>query len=158
VGRAAARDEDLEDPDLAVLEAERACGQVQAPDAGALGPDVGDRLRPVLVEVRQPAPQREDVVLAQRLDVARLEPGALQRGHDVRKRRELAVGKDEAVDEALLAAPLGVEARDAVVERQSAGRSSLAMVAAYASRCAAPTCSYMPTLAILSYGGSSIAR
>ena len=59
-------------------EPERGGQHVQPPDPLALEADVGDRLVAVRVQVRQPAAQGERVVLAQRLDVAHLQPGALE--------------------------------------------------------------------------------
>jgi hypothetical protein len=97
VGRARPRDEHPAERDLAVLERQRTRSEVQAPDARTLGSDFVDGRGDVPVEVRPPAGERMRVVLAQRLDVTRLEPGSLQRCDDVRDRRKLPVGKDEAI-------------------------------------------------------------
>ena len=68
--------EHLVDGDVAGLEPERGGEHVQPPDALALGADLGDRVHLVGLEVREPGAQRQRVVLAQRLDVADLEPAA----------------------------------------------------------------------------------
>ena len=75
--------EHLVNGDVSVLEPNRRREQVQLPDALALGADQSDRPVTIRPEVGQPAPQRERVVVAQRLDVADLETDALQRAGDV---------------------------------------------------------------------------
>src|SRR5204862_4946109 len=61
------------------LELERRRGHVEPPDAGPGAAGVGHARVPVRLEVRDPRPQGERVVLPQRLHVPSLEPGALDR-------------------------------------------------------------------------------
>ena len=102
-------------------------------------------------------PQRLRVVLAQTLDVAHLEPGALHARHDRADLVQLAVGEHVAVDEPAVRergarpGPLG----DAVVQQpalraQQAENSRVK----YSSSFAAPTCSNMPIELIASNGPS----
>ena len=76
---ALARGERLVDADLAALEALGRAEHVEAPDALSLLADLGDGCVAAGGEVGDPAPQRERVVLAQRLDVADLEAAGLER-------------------------------------------------------------------------------
>ena len=91
--------EDLVQLDLVALEAEPRPGHVQPPDPGRALADLGDRLVPVLVQVRAPAGQRLGVVLAQVLLVPDLEARVVHQRDQVAGRLELAVGEHVPVDE-----------------------------------------------------------
>ena len=86
-------------PEPVGLERERGAGHVEPPHPGTAGAGQGDRLVPARLEVGDPGPQRQGVVLAQGLDVADLEAGLLERADHGRQRLELAVGEDVALDE-----------------------------------------------------------
>src|SRR5262249_56359987 len=101
---------------------------------GRWGGGGGEAGVPVRLEVRHPRPQRERVVLAQRLYVARLEAGALDRRDHAADLVELAVGEDVPVDEATAREPRpplrrrsrhARGAADGVVEEATPGRQEL---------------------------------
>ena len=99
--------------------------------------------------------QGRRVVRAQVFDVEELEPRAGDFVKNARDMRHLAAGKDQAVDEfaarRALRPSVAVGGRDAVVERDPAGRNRRAIVPKYAGRLVMPTCSYMPTETTLSH-------
>ena len=70
----------LEDGREAGLEAAPRAPQVEPPHARSLRAAEPDRLVEVVVEAARPVPQRLRVVVAEVLDVVRLQPGALERG------------------------------------------------------------------------------
>src|SRR5207253_6389026 len=92
--------EDLVDLGAARFEVHGRGGHVQAPDAGPGQAHVGDGRVPVGLEVGDPLPQGEGVVLAQALEVPDLEARVLDGVDDRAYLVQLAVGKDVAVDEA----------------------------------------------------------
>ena len=136
-------------------------GHVEAPHPGPARADQAHRLVPVRLEVRDPVPQRQRVVLAQALDVARLEAGALHARHDRADLVQLAVGEHVAVDEAAVrerrrAVPAGLAMP--WLSRRPPGRSSANSRVKYSSSFAAPTCSNMPIELIASNGPSATSR
>ena len=72
---------------------------VQAPDPCRAQARFGNRLIPVRFQVVAPVLEGECVVLAEVLLVPDLEARIVHRAHDVPRPRELAIGKDVAVDE-----------------------------------------------------------
>src|SRR3954447_603031 len=141
--RGGAGREDLVDLDAVGLEADRRRGHVEPPHPRPGLPRVAHSGVPAPLEVPQPLPERPRVVLAQGLDVPRLEPGALDRGRHQPDLVELAVGEDVAVEEVVAEAavePLAglrphpgdrVRGRrrggvaDAVVQEPAAGRAQV---------------------------------
>src|SRR3954452_7887601 len=104
------------------LEPELGAGHVHGPDPRAARTDLGDRLVPVLREVRAPSGESLRVVLAKVLLVPHLEAVVLHRRDDRADTFELPVREDVAVDEAADAMVLGVgRAGDAVVEQAGTG-------------------------------------
>src|SRR2546426_481628 len=67
---------------------------------GGPGAGLRDGLRPRRLEVANPSPQRERVVLTQTFDVTRLETGELDARNDTADLVQLTVGEDIPVDEA----------------------------------------------------------
>src|SRR5690606_32768760 len=124
--------EDLVDADAVLLEGGRGGGQVEPPDAGPARAGQTGGAVPVRLQVLHPAAQGERVVLADRLHVAHLEPGALQQAHGGADGGEFAVGEDVGVDERVQVVgplvPLGA-AGDLVVEQPPAGRQEAVQVA-----------------------------
>ena len=91
--------EDLVHAHPALLEGQRAAGQVEAPDADLfVGQDLGDRGQ-VSLEVLQPGPDRAHVVLPHGLDPEDLEPGVLNQPDRVPRRAHVHVGGDVGLDE-----------------------------------------------------------
>src|SRR6266704_4674094 len=82
-----------------VLEAVRAAGEIDLPDAVALVPRGRDRLLPVLLEALGPLEASARVVTPQRLGVRNLEPRERHLAKHQRKVRELSVREHVAVDE-----------------------------------------------------------
>ena len=85
--------------------AERRAGHVEPPDPRPRLADQLDGPVPGRLEVGHPRPQRQRVVLPQRLDVTDLEPGPLHRADAVADVDELAVGEHVAADERARARP-----------------------------------------------------
>ena len=99
--------------------ASRDPGHVQAPYFRGGKPDLGDRLVPVIDEVRAPVPQRQGVVRAQVLLVQHLETHVLGLADDPARAGQLPVGEDVAIDESArrrFASVVGTG--DAVIEQQ----------------------------------------
>ncbi len=95
------RGQHLVDLVVVVLEAHGGGRHVEAPHTGAAGADLVDRRVPVRPRGSRTQHRKvERVVLAQALHVAGLEPGALDRGHDVADLVQLAVGEHVALGEA----------------------------------------------------------
>src|SRR5918994_2379810 len=104
------------------LEAKRRPRHEEAPDTRAGAAHFGDSLVPASLEVPDPGPQRESVVLAQILDVAHLEASLLDGRDDCADLVQLAIGEDVAVDETSppKGSPLPRGPGDAVVEEAAA--------------------------------------
>src|SRR5689334_23647015 len=81
--------EDLVDSEPVRPEGQGRAGHVEAPDPYPARTRQPDRPVPLVLEVGDPGAQGVRVVLAQRLHVADLEPGRLQRVDDRRQRLEL---------------------------------------------------------------------
>ena len=152
--------EHLVDARAALLEVHRGRRHVEQPHPGPARADEADRLVPARLEVGDPGPQGERVVLAERLDVAHLEPGRLHRRHRLAHLHELAVGEDVPADEgAVVDRRRPGRAGDGVVQQPAAGpHERVRCGAMYSAVRASPTCSNMPMLLTASNGPSSTAR
>jgi hypothetical protein len=127
------REERLNDSDAADVEAMRGGRHVESPHAICWLTDERHRFPTSGLEAANPVTQREDVMLAQALDVAQLEPASLGAPDDRGGRCKLAIREDVSVDELAtlpqssrnstwqrLSARPG-NAHDAVIQEQAAG-------------------------------------
>ena len=105
------------DGDLVVGERHRRGGHVEPPHPRPLGADERHHLVPCALQVGDPRPQRPVVVLAQRLDVADLEAGALHRQHALADVDQLTVREDVAPDERRLPELRSADLADGVVQQ-----------------------------------------
>ncbi len=120
------------DGDATILEADGRAGHVEPPDLGPRHADQSTARSQSRLEVGDPAAQRARVVLAERLDVAHLEPGALHRQHHgVAHVDQLAVGEHVAADERRAAERRSADRRDRVVQQPPVGASTARSVAKY---------------------------
>src|SRR5690242_16572602 len=95
----ALREQRLNDADASDAEAIRRRGHVEAPDPVRDVARQRSRLRLVGFETTHPLAERRDVMLAETLDVAKLEPRALSGGDHGRRRNEIAVREHVAPNE-----------------------------------------------------------
>ena len=120
--------EQLPDRQPAALERVRRAREVDAPDAELLLADLRARGVGVRLEAVEPAPQRLRVVLAQRLGIDELEPGAREAVDHRRDMRELAAREHVLLDEIADAAAEARRAqdveRDPVVQHEAARASA----------------------------------
>src|SRR6185312_15330271 len=125
------REQDLRQPNATAGERVRGCRHVQPPYAVRLLAHERHGRITSMLQPSHPVPEGERVMLAQRLDIARLEAGALAAAHGCFERHELAIRKDVALDECALRperAPRereqtarGLRPYDAVIQEQAAG-------------------------------------
>ncbi len=111
---------DLETPRL---EGQRSARHVQAPDPRPALSDLRYGEVPRGLEIGNPCPERQGVVLSERLHVTGLEPRALHGGDHYAHLVQLGVGEDVAVGEVSQrrASTVGRHASDGMVEEGAAG-------------------------------------